>query len=922
MKKLLIFLSVLVSLTVSGQLPIVSGFVNRNTKEQTLSSMAHDQLSPPADTTFTKLGYAIRAGISYYGNGVYWTAMTQQLIPLQDGATGCPVVWTGSGLIFTVGTPCHYNIAGVGYTLAAPVNVTLAAADPTNPRFDDIIVNTSSTATSVAGTAQTNPEIPTVDPASQLILTSVFVDAAATTPTQVGQVVVRDVNYAAGDWYMTRTATIDSIYATNPFHATLSVRLTAATGVQYFQYNARNNVPFSKSLYNTLIFYIRNNSVLNPARNLNVSLWNGVTQVGVSLNLTTYGYVKATTGSYRLVSIPMSAFTGADAFTGIRITNAGTGGTVDVQFDYVQLQSGVIPPPSGVTSVGAGFGLVSTPNPIISTGVLRADSNSIASRARVQKGIDSLGALIGTRDLQAVTDIGAITTHPITADNFIAFPTGPSDYVAALNYNTNSTNWEGALVLREWSTGNGHTITLQPVLDIGTSDITLKLHATGTDLIDTIANLADIRAATGSSAAPAGNFGNLQLNRNGVFAAAASDTLGYTTAAGLSIKNIISMPNGTLTAGGLYFNGTRYFTNYGGISDNVSIGSGAGSLAPASQNRQAVSIGSGAGTSNKSSGQVFIGLNAGNAFVGADSLIDIQNIFIGAGAGENATGGANNTSIGQGAGRSLVNGSFSNAFIGKVTGAGCTSCNANSFLGSSIAGSTFTGTYNAIVGSDAFFGPSNAYQNSGTGAYVLNAATTAHDNSVTGYHAGGACTTCQGNVFMGTYTGNNATNHVQSVFIGNFAGAYLSSTSARLVIETQNPGGTGTATIMGDFTQKRVGIGLAETASLANTLEVGGNTKTQGFVAGYVAKTTTYSVGATDYTIDCTSGTFTVTLISTASISTGQIFKVINTGAGVITVACSGGQTINGAATYSLASQYKYVEVQANGTNYIVTGNN
>jgi hypothetical protein len=89
----------------------------------------------------------------------------------------------------------------------------------------------------------------------------------------------------------------------------------------------------------------------------------------------------------------------------------------------------------------------------------------------------------------------------------------------------------------------------------------------------------------------------------------------------------------------------------------------------------------------------------------------------------------------------------------------------------------------------------------------------------------------------------------------------------------------------------------------------------------YVAKTSTYVITTSDHTIDCTSGTFTTTLPTAASM-TGVVYTIKNSGAGAITVACNGAETIDGAATYPLATQYKYVTVQSNGTNWIVTANN
>jgi hypothetical protein len=53
----------------------------------------------------------------------------------------------------------------------------------------------------------------------------------------------------------------------------------------------------------------------------------------------------------------------------------------------------------------------------------------------------------------------------------------------------------------------------------------------------------------------------------------------------------------------------------------------------------------------------------------------------------------------------------------------------------------------------------------------------------------------------------------------------------------------------------------------------------------YVAVTGTYSVKEDDYAVDCTSGTFTVTLPSATEIK-GKIYVIKNSGSGVIT-SCS-----------------------------------
>lgn len=69
--------------------------------------------------------------------------------------------------------------------------------------------------------------------------------------------------------------------------------------------------------------------------------------------------------------------------------------------------------------------------------------------------------------------------------------------------------------------------------------------------------------------------------------------------------------------------------------------------------------------------------------------------------------------------------------------------------------------------------------------------------------------------------------------------------------------------------------------------------------SAYVAKTSGYTVTAADGTINCTSGTFTVTLLTAAGI-VGQSFTIKNSGAGTITLATTSSQLIDSALTQTL----------------------
>lgn len=107
-------------------------------------------------------------------------------------------------------------------------------------------------------------------------------------------------------------------------------------------------------------------------------------------------------------------------------------------------------------------------------------------------------------------------------------------------------------------------------------------------------------------------------------------------------------------------------------------------------------------------------------------------------------------------------------------------------------------------------------------------------------------------------------------------------------------------------------------AAVAGTFS-GKVTMNNGRQSAYAAKTGTYTiVAATDYCINCTSGTFTVTLPTAVGIA-GQEFVIKNSGTGVITVATTSSQTIDGALTDVLSSRYQSITVISDGANWLKT---
>lgn len=82
-------------------------------------------------------------------------------------------------------------------------------------------------------------------------------------------------------------------------------------------------------------------------------------------------------------------------------------------------------------------------------------------------------------------------------------------------------------------------------------------------------------------------------------------------------------------------------------------------------------------------------------------------------------------------------------------------------------------------------------------------------------------------------------------------------------------------------------------------------------------RTSAYVIDNTDCVVNCTSGTFTVTL-PTAVGCEGQYFIIKNSGTGVITIDGYGSETIDGALNKVMAVQNESYSVISNGANWIV----
>lgn len=112
--------------------------------------------------------------------------------------------------------------------------------------------------------------------------------------------------------------------------------------------------------------------------------------------------------------------------------------------------------------------------------------------------------------------------------------------------------------------------------------------------------------------------------------------------------------------------------------------------------------------------------------------------------------------------------------------------------------------------------------------------------------------------------------------------------------------------------------------AVANTLEYTSATHTfngivniiGSFSLPYIEVTSTYTITSLDYTVNCPSGTFTVTLPTAVGIS-GRIYTVKNSGIGLITLDGDGSETIDGSATQPISAGNS-LTVQSTNAGWII----
>ncbi len=235
--------------------------------------------------------------------------------------------------------PATYVIDGVQYT-AAGASVTVGASDPSNPRFDAIVLDTSGVISVIAGVAASTPALPDIDQQLYLALTYIQIAAAAGSV----DIVTTDLYRENVEWTSSVSGgTMNAASTSTPRTGSKCIQGTAAVANDYVRLT--NSGPVSLSGQDSLVLYVNPSAAWPNTKSLQVGWFLSGTKVGqtVAVNHNTSGFNVAS-ATYQQIVIPIKAFgTPANSLVDrLQIQVSGGGAAIGFRIDDIYLQ-GVSP---------------------------------------------------------------------------------------------------------------------------------------------------------------------------------------------------------------------------------------------------------------------------------------------------------------------------------------------------------------------------------------------------------------------------------------------------------------------------------------------------------------------------------------------------------------------------------------------------
>lgn len=259
-------------------------------------------------------------------------------------------IWSGTGFVFDV-TALSYFIDGVVYQ-SSPTQVTLSPSDPSEDRFDVIVVDDTGTVSVVTGTPGTPPSVPEIG-ANEVEVTIVLVEAGSTQPTITSDLIYDEnagtpLEWATSVYNIAGVQTGTVVYNSNvsPYSGTVCAKATGTNLRRGMRFTRGTDINIQQFGFVALAFRI-DNTVLPTTKSPIIRFQNsGGTLIGNSVNLVNYGLSRTLINTWQLIVIPVTAF---GNITNVRSLTAIINGSsvADWSMDRVLL-SGSIPPQSNL----------------------------------------------------------------------------------------------------------------------------------------------------------------------------------------------------------------------------------------------------------------------------------------------------------------------------------------------------------------------------------------------------------------------------------------------------------------------------------------------------------------------------------------------------------------------------------------------
>jgi hypothetical protein len=311
----------------------ITGILKGNGTAISAAVVGTDYQAPITLTTTGNSGPATFVGSTL--NIPVYTNITDGLV------SGGIVTWSGTGFIYDV-SAAYYYLGGVYYT-TSNTQVTLGAADISNPRIDIVAVNNLGQVIVIAGVPGSNPVKAQIDPTTQIELATILVPAGATSPVNILTAILYDEVVNSTWSSLASGVTVDFANTTTPYTGSVTASVNATTtGTRFIQFTRISGTD-SISNYSVFKFAIRLGSAWTSTSTLAIGFYNNNTLISTEVSVLNgaYGFNSATTATYQLIQIPIANWRFTQAtFNRVRLRFINS--LPAFRLDRVELQAGVV----------------------------------------------------------------------------------------------------------------------------------------------------------------------------------------------------------------------------------------------------------------------------------------------------------------------------------------------------------------------------------------------------------------------------------------------------------------------------------------------------------------------------------------------------------------------------------------------------